>query len=209
MGAQGKHGDARIHRKGRHMSRLRTLLRLSLVLVLLTALASACESPERPVDVGFVPETITFPDGYKALGTIASPDKGDETTGGEVADDASTEATLLPEPVVAVTEPAPEPSPEVVEETTPEIILDNSKGPGVACQESGECISEQCISGEFTSAHCALLCEADADCKGPDQLWNGTCSAVGGAPFKFCIFFCGAMGGECPGDLTCDGAACR
>ncbi len=181
-----------------------------LMLSALALFAIACEGSERPSEPGFVPETITFPDGYKAQEIKTSnPDAlGPADVAADTGSpDSAVDSQETTPPDTA--EPPPEPQPEVVEEASPEIILDNSKATGVGCEESGECVSDLCLSGEFTSAHCALLCSSDADCKGPDQLWNGTCSAVGGADFTFCIFFCGAMGGECPGELSCDGAACR
>jgi hypothetical protein len=59
--------------------------------------------------------------------------------------------------------------------------------------------------------HCALLCQTDADCAGPDGLWQGTCANAGGLSWNFCIWMCGMMaqGKGCPGDLTCQMVVCQ
>jgi hypothetical protein len=159
-------------------------------------------------DTGAVPDTGAKPQDGGEVGPAPASDAMVDQHASEASPEPSPEAS--PEPLP---EPQPEPQPEVVEEVAEETVgpdaQPGTKQTGEHCEEGYECQSDMCISGEYTSAHCALLCESDADCKGPDQLWNGLCSAVGGATFKFCIFWCGMMGGECPGDLVCDAAACR
>jgi len=82
-----------------------------------------------------------------------------------------------------------------------------TKEAGEACTGPAECLSGECIEGEATRAHCALKCQTNEDCAGPDGLWAGTCTNAGGLNYNFCIFMCGMMGGgkSCPGELECVG----
>lgn len=82
-----------------------------------------------------------------------------------------------------------------------------TKEAGESCTGPAECLSGECIEGEATRAHCALKCQSNEDCAGPDGLWAGTCTNAGGLNYNFCIFMCGMMGGgkSCPGELECVG----
>jgi len=93
----------------------------------------------------------------------------------------------------------------------PPSTLTPTKGPGESCTGGAECLSGQCVEGENTPPHCALICQSDADCAGPDGLWQGTCVGAGGLSWKFCLWMCGMMaqGKGCPGDLTCQVAVCQ
>jgi hypothetical protein len=93
----------------------------------------------------------------------------------------------------------------------PPSTLMPTKGPGQSCSGGAECLSGQCVEGENTPPHCALVCQTDADCAGPDGLWQGTCVGAGGLSWKFCLWLCGMMaeGKGCPGDLTCQVAVCQ
>lgn len=84
-----------------------------------------------------------------------------------------------------------------------------SKQTGELCSESWECAnSANCVSGQYTPAHCNPNCVTDADCAASAPNAKGTCQD--GGSIKFCMFLCGAFGGgaTCPGDLKCDGAVC-
>lgn len=82
-----------------------------------------------------------------------------------------------------------------------------TKEVGEACTGPAECLSGECIEGQATRAHCAGKCVTDADCKGPEGNWSGTCTAGAGLTYNFCIYMCGMMasGAVCPGDLECVG----
>jgi len=88
-----------------------------------------------------------------------------------------------------------------------------TKKMGEHCLESVECEGEAiCAAGEYTSAHCTPVCTDNAPCIDEANNVKGSCTPVGGFEGNICMFFCGFMadGGDCPGDLVCQGGAvCR
>jgi hypothetical protein len=93
---------------------------------------------------------------------------------------------------------------------------DGTLGPGESCELSEECIGDAiCVSGEYTSAYCAPLCEGNEECQDATSGTCGQCTNMG--EYTFCIYYCqigGTIAGcsftaVCPGDMECDGAVCR
>lgn len=91
-----------------------------------------------------------------------------------------------------------------------DIVATNSKTAGQYCEVTAECaIPMFCMGGEFTHAQCNPGCVVDADCATVAVNANGQCTEVVGLSVKVCVWKCGILGGTCPGDGQCDGAACR
>lgn len=82
------------------------------------------------------------------------------------------------------------------------------KQAGESCEDFTECANGMsCIAGQYTRAHCNPMCATAQDClAAAPSATNPQCSAIGG--YQVCIWYCGMMGGSCPGDLQCDGATC-
>ena len=84
---------------------------------------------------------------------------------------------------------------------------------GQHCVESEECEGEAiCAEGKYTSGHCTPICVDNTPCTDEAANVKGTCTPTGGMEGNICWFFCGFMadGGDCPGDLVCEGGAvCR
>ena len=95
---------------------------------------------------------------------------------------------------------------------SPDLVPAGSKGVGEHCTDGIECADEMiCASGEYTSAHCTPVCDSTEQCNAAAPPARGQCVPVGGFDGNICLWFCGmlAEGADCPGDLSCEVAACR
>ena len=94
----------------------------------------------------------------------------------------------------------------------PDLAPAGSKGVGEHCTDGKECADEMiCASGEYTSAHCTPRCDSTEQCNAAAPPAKGQCVPVGGFDGNICLWFCGMLadGADCPGDLSCEVAACR
>ena len=81
-----------------------------------------------------------------------------------------------------------------------------TKTAGELCKDAAECsMSMSCIRGQFTPAHCNILCTLTTECQAISPGTNVECQNLGGN--GVCMWTC--QGGvKCPGGLTCDGYFC-
>jgi hypothetical protein len=146
-----------------------------------------------PADVGVEPDDVP-----------ADPGNGDDT----FADPGPPDVTAQDDG--GIFDPGA-PDPGMPDPGGLDVVVTGSKTPGQYCEVSAECANgANCVAGEVTHAQCNPGCEVDTDCDKVAINANGQCTEVEGLPFKVCLWLCGSlMGGICPGDGQCDGAACR
>jgi hypothetical protein len=135
---------------------------------------------------------------------------------GSPSQDAQPDTTETPEAAPAETGPEAESEAgeqDVAAADSPEELnaeaAAGTKKAGELCTEAFECADTMnCVSGQYTPAHCNPNCTSDTDCATSAPNAKGTCQ--NGGSINFCLYLCGVMGGgaTCPGDLKCDGAVC-
>lgn len=176
----------------------RTVKMLGLALVLVAGCAGN-EGREGESDTS----VDVMPDGTADTGADTIVDTSSEP-------DAATDPDVSDDTVEELVEDAVEDAVEDVD------VPEGSLGPGESCTDGSQCAGEaECVSGEYTSAYCAPLCTDSTDCQDETTGMCGICADA--TDFRFCILFCGVGGmvagcsftAVCPGDLECDGAACR
>jgi len=81
-----------------------------------------------------------------------------------------------------------------------------TKTAGELCKDASECsMAMSCIAGQYTPAHCNIMCSTTEQCLAIAPGTSVTCQAMGGT--GVCIWTC-TGGKKCPGGLTCDGYFC-